>query len=72
MRKITTSSRKRVYHSQPTNRPILGTEVTASIENGGTIEDAQANAVHESPRTMQLSDRTSDETTLDEVERIPI
>lgn len=41
-------------------------------ENGGTIEKAQQIAAHESPRTMKLYDRTSDEITLDEVERIAI
>jgi site-specific recombinase XerD len=39
---------------------------------GGTIENAQAIAAHESPRTTKLYDRTSDEITLDEVERILI
>jgi integrase/recombinase XerD len=37
---------------------------------GGTLEDAQAMAAHESPRTTKLYDRTDDEITLDEVERI--
>jgi hypothetical protein len=44
---------------------------TAYLENGGTIENA-AIAAHESPRTTKLYDRTSDEITLDEVERIVI
>jgi len=42
------------------------------LENGGTIENAQAVAAHESPRTTELYDRTGDEITLDEVERIGI
>jgi hypothetical protein len=46
--------------------------ITAYLENGGTIENAQAIAAHESPRTTKLYDRTSDEITLDEVERIAI
>jgi len=46
--------------------------ITAYLENGGTIENAQAIAAHESPRTTKLYDRTSDEITLDEVERILI
>jgi integrase len=46
------------------------TGITAYLENGGTIENAQAIAAHESPRTTKLYDRTSDEITLDEVERI--
>jgi hypothetical protein len=39
---------------------------------GGTLENAQAMAAHESPRTTKLYDRTDDEITLDEVERIAI
>src|SRR5436309_593274 len=48
------------------------TGITAYLENGGTIENAQAIAAHESPRTTKLYDRTSDEITLDEVEKIVI
>jgi len=48
------------------------TGITAYLENGGTIENAQAIAAHESPRTTKLYDRTSDELTLDEIERIVI
>ncbi len=48
------------------------TGITAYLENGGTIENAQAIAAHESPRTTKLYDRTSDEITLDEIERISI
>ena len=48
------------------------TGITAYLENGGTIENAQTIAAHESPRTTKLYDRTSDEITLDEVERILI
>jgi len=48
------------------------TGITAYLENDGTIENAQAIAAHESPRTTKLYDRTSDEITLDEVERITI
>ena len=46
--------------------------ITAYLLNGGTIENAQAIAAHESLRTTKLYDRTSDEITLDEVERIAI
>lgn len=46
------------------------TGITAYLENGGTLEKAQAIAAHESPRTTKLYDRTSDRVTLDEVERI--
>lgn len=48
------------------------TGITAYLENGGTIEKAQTIAAHESPRTTKLYDRTSDDITLDEIERIVI
>jgi integrase/recombinase XerD len=54
------------------NHTFRATGITAYLENGGTIENAQAIAAHESPRTTKLYDRTSDELTLDEVERIII
>jgi hypothetical protein len=53
------------------------------IENGGTLEHAQQTcppkapgrrqiAAHESPRTTKLYDRTTDQVSLDEIERIVI
>jgi integrase len=48
------------------------TGITAYLESGGTLENAQAMATHESPRTTKLYDRTADVITLDEVERIVI
>jgi len=48
------------------------TGITASLLNGGSLENAQAIATHESPRTTKLYDRTADEITLDEIERIGI
>src|SRR5271155_690951 len=42
------------------------------LEAGGSLENAQAMAAHESPRTTKLYDRTDDAITLDEVERIAI
>ena len=48
------------------------TGITAYLEAGGSLENAQAMAAHESPRTTKLYDRTGDEITLDEVERIRI
>jgi integrase/recombinase XerD len=48
------------------------TGITAYLDNGGTIENAQHIAAHESPRTTKLYDRTKDEITLDEIERIAI
>jgi len=52
--------------------PPRATGITVCLENGGTIENAQAIAAHESPRTTKLYDRTADEITADEVERIAI
>jgi len=48
------------------------TGITAYLENGGTVEKAQAIAAHASPRTTKLYDRTSDTLTLEEMERIGI
>ena len=48
------------------------TGITAYLDNSGTLENAQAMAAHERPRTTKLYDRTSDEISLDEVERIAI
>ena len=48
------------------------TGITAYLENGGTLEHAQAIASHESPRTTKLYDRTNDIITLDEIEHIAI
>jgi hypothetical protein len=46
--------------------------ITAYLEAGGTLENAQAIAAHEGSRTTKLYDRTGDEIALDEVERISI
>src|SRR3954454_21171342 len=39
------------------------TGITAYLEAGGTLENAQAMAAHENPRTTKLYDRTGDEIT---------
>lgn len=54
------------------NHTFRATGITAYLENGGTIENAQAIANHESPKTTKLYDRTGDQITLDEVEIILI
>ena len=46
------------------------TGITNYLQNGGTLEHAQQIAAHQSPRTTKLYDRTKDEISLDEVERI--
>ncbi|MCC6457928.1 MAG: tyrosine-type recombinase/integrase [Caldilineaceae bacterium] len=48
------------------------TGITAYLSNGGSLEHAQRIAAHESPRTTKLYDRTTDEISLDEIERIRI
>jgi integrase/recombinase XerD len=48
------------------------TGITAYLLNVGTLEHPQAIAAYESPRTTKLYGRTSDEITLDEIERIGI
>src|SRR6266851_1183005 len=53
-------------------RTFRATGITTYMQNGGTLEHAQQVAAHESPRTTKLYDRTQDEISLDEVERIRI
>jgi integrase len=48
------------------------TGITIYLENDGRLEHAQQMAGHESPRTTKLYDRTKDEITLSEVERIRV
>jgi len=48
------------------------TGITAYLENGGTLEKAQAIAAHETPRSTQLYDRSNDRISLDEIERIQL
>jgi integrase len=61
-----------VTHSKIGCHTFRATGITAYLEAGGTLENAQAMAAHESPRTTKLYDRTADVITLDEVERIVI
>jgi hypothetical protein len=46
--------------------------ITAYLDAYGIIKNAQAIAVHESPRTTKFCDHTSDKITMDEVERVAI
>lgn len=48
------------------------TGITLYLLGGGSLEHAQRIAAHESPRTTKLYDRTSDEVSLDEIEKIVI
>jgi integrase/recombinase XerD len=54
------------------NHTFRATDITAYLDNGGSLENAQAMAAHESPKTTKLYDRTDDQITLDEVEKIGI
>jgi site-specific recombinase XerD len=49
-----------------------GTGITVYLDSGGTLEHAQEIANHASARTTKLYDRTSDQISLDEIERIVI
>ena len=60
---ITTEVCKHTFH---------GTDITAYLENGGTLEKARQMAAHASTRTTQLYDRREDRVTLDEVVKINI
>jgi integrase/recombinase XerD len=48
------------------------TGITNYLENGGSLEKAAQIASHESPRTTKLYDRTCDDITLEEIEKIKI
>jgi integrase len=53
-------------------RTFRATGITIHLANGGDLEKPQQMVAHETSRTTNLYDRTSDEITLDEVERISI
>jgi site-specific recombinase XerD len=72
LRMIKRRARKAGLSMKTCCHTFRGTGITAYLENGGNIENAQAIAAHESPRTTKLYDRTSDEITLDEIEKIAI
>ncbi|MCA9211563.1 MAG: tyrosine-type recombinase/integrase [Planctomycetales bacterium] len=48
------------------------TGITSYLQNGGSLEHAMQIACHESARTTKLYDRTCDDVSLDEIERILI
>lgn len=54
------------------NHSFRATGVTEFLKNGGAIETAARIAGHESTRTTQLYDRSFQEISLDEIERILI
>jgi integrase/recombinase XerD len=58
--------------SEICNHTFRATGITAFLANGGELSKAQKIAGHESPRTTSLYDRTKEELSLDEIERILI
>jgi integrase len=54
------------------NHTFRATGITVFRQNGGTVEEAQHIANHASPKTTMPYDRSRDQITLDEVERIMI
>lgn len=54
------------------NHTFRATGITAYLENGGSLENAQKIANHEDPKTTKLYDRREDMTTIEEVMRIAI
>lgn len=54
------------------NHSLRATGITDYLKNQGTLENAQVMANHSSPRTTKLYDRRSDETSLDEYEKVGI
>ncbi len=48
------------------------TGITTYLKNGGTLEHGQQIGAHESSRTTKLYDRTSDQVSVNEIERIEI
>ena len=54
------------------NHTFRATGITAYLDAGGALENAQGMAAHSDPKTTKLYDRTADAVSLDEVERINI
>jgi integrase len=54
------------------NHSLRATGITDYLKSEGTLEHAQAMANHSSPRTTKLYDRRSDDTSLDEYEKVGI
>ncbi len=54
------------------NHTWRATGITAYLKNGGSLEHAKQIACHESANTTKLYDRTNDEVSLDEIERVRI
>jgi hypothetical protein len=58
--------------SKPTSPATRSAPPAHYLNRGGSLENAPLIAPHESPRTKRLYDRTTDDITLDDIERIGI
>jgi len=54
------------------NHTMRGSGITNYMKNGGSLSEAQKMAGHADPRTTKLYDRSGDDVSLDEIERITI
>jgi integrase len=72
LRMIKRTARKIGLSDTLCNHSFRATGITTYLVRGGTIEKAANIAAHESTRTTQLYNRTSDSINLDEIERIVI
>jgi site-specific recombinase XerD len=70
LRMIKRRSREHRLPLTTCNHTFRATGITAYLRNGGSLENAQRIAAHESPRTTKLYDRTGDQISLEEIERI--
>jgi site-specific recombinase XerD len=71
-RMIRRRARKAGIKTQICCHSFRATGITNYLEHSGTLEKAQQMASHASPRTTKLYDRTNDQVTLDEVEKITL
>ena len=71
-RMIQRRARKAGIKTRIGNHSMRATGITDYLKSEGTLEHAQVMAAHSSPRTTKLYDRRSDETALDEYEKVKI
>ncbi len=71
-RMISRRARQAGIKTRVGNHSMRATAITDYLKSNGTLEHAQIMAAHSSPRTTKLYDRRSDETALDEYEKVGI
>ena len=72
LRMIKRRARRAGIQTQICCHTFRATGITAYLSNQGSVEHAQKRANHDSIRSTKLYDRTSDEPSLDEIEKILI